>query len=236
MRGSAARGQRPASDVLAELRTAAKPLRISELAERLGVHPNTVRFHLSGLIQRGQVECVEAAPTGPGRPARLFRAVPGMDPSGPRHYRMLAEVLLADLAAHPQGGTRAVAAGRAWGTGVAAGLTDPVAGNQTTLKPEDASDRTGSEAGVQRLIELMDGLGFAPEAPMSGDQIRLRHCPFLELAHQHPQVCQVHLGLAQGVLTAWRAPLTAERMLPFAEPDRCVIELRQVEPQQVEQT
>lgn len=210
MEGPAARGQHPANEVLAELRAAAGPLRIAEVAERLGVHPNTVRFHLSGLIERGQVERVEASPTGPGRPAQLFRAVPGMDPSGPRHYRLLAEVLLADLAAQPHAAAWAADAGRAWGARL-------------------STERMRAEEPAQRLVELMADLGFAPEQPADGDQIALRHCPFLELAQQHPEVvCQVHLGMAQGVLAAWRAPITAKRLVPFASPDRCVVELSPV--------
>ena len=207
MEGPAAGGQHPANEVLAELRTAGRPLRIAEIAEGLGVHPNTVRFHLGGLIQRGQVARVEAPPSGPGRPAQLFRAVPGMDPGGPRHYRLLAEVLLADLAAHPGAAAWAADAGRAWGTQLGA-------------------ERTQAEEPVQRLVELMADLGFAPEQPADSEQIALRHCPFLELAQQHPAVvCQVHLGMAQGVLAAWQAPITAERLVPFAEPDRCVVQL-----------
>ena len=206
MEAPAARGQHPASGVLAELRTANRPLRIAEIAERLGVHPNTVRFHLGGLIERGQVERVEAPRHGPGRPAQLFRVVPGMDPGGPRHYRLLAEVLLADLAAHPQGGAWAADAGRAWGTRLGA-------------------ERSEGGEPAQQLVELMTELGFAPE-PTADDRIALRHCPFLELAQQHPEVvCRVHLGMAQGVLAAWRAPITAERLVPFAAPDRCVVQL-----------
>lgn len=210
MEGSGARGQHPANEVLAELRAAAGPLRIAEIAERLGVHPNTVRFHLGGLIERGQVERVEAAPTGPGRPAQLFRAVPGMDPGGPRHYRLLAELLLADLAAHPHAAAWAADAGRAWGARLGA-------------------EGARVEEPAQRLAELMADLGFAPEQPAAHDHIVLRHCPFLELAQQHPEVvCQVHLGMAQGLLAAWRAPIRAERLVPFAEPDRCLVQLSPV--------
>ena len=185
-------------------------MRISEIAERLAVHPNTVRFHLSALIDRGQVERVAAPPVGPGRPAQLFQIVPGMDRGGPRDYRLLAEVLLADLATDPRGAASAGAAGRAWGARLGAKSTEG----------------TRSADPAQRLVALMADFGFAPEQSTERGQISLRHCPFLELAQQHPEVvCQVHLGLAQGLLAAWRAPVTAERLVPFAEPDRCVVQL-----------
>lgn len=203
-----------APDVLAELRGARQPLRIADIAERLGVHPNTVRFHLVGLVERGQVERVDAPPTGPGRPAQLFRVVPRMDPRGPRRYRLLAEVLLSD----PVGGfgcSRAIASGHAWGARLAA---------------ESADRESDGEAGgdpTDRLVDLMDDLGFAPERDDHDDRrIDVRHCPFLELAEERPEVvCGVHLGLLRGVLDAWQAPVTADRLEPFVEPDRCLVHL-----------
>jgi predicted ArsR family transcriptional regulator len=195
--------------VLGVLRRAGRPLRIAEIAERLDVHPNTVRFHLSGLTERGQVERVEVSPSGPGRPAQLFRVVPRMDPRGPRHYRLLAEILLADLAADADGGARAIGAGRAWGARLSAQTGDPDG------QVED------------RLVDLMDDLGFAPEhGEGRGSEFGLRNCPFLELAESRLDVvCGVHLGLLQGVLEAWQAPVTADRLEPFVEPDRCLVHL-----------
>ena len=47
----------------------------------------------------------------PGRPPLLFRAVRGMDPTGPRRYRLLAEVLTHSLANGPNPGALAIEAG-----------------------------------------------------------------------------------------------------------------------------
>ena len=77
-------------------------------------------------------------------------------------------------------------------------------------------------------MELLAELGFEPE-PADGRrtrEIRLRHCPFQNLAEQHGEViCSVHLGLMQGALTAMRAPVTVDRLDPFVEPDLCVAHL-----------
>src|SRR4029079_17012211 len=80
-------------DVLAMLRTADAPLSIAAVADELSIHPNTARFHLDALLRTGQVESVETGRIKPGRPPLMFRAVPGMDPAGPRDYRMLAGIL-----------------------------------------------------------------------------------------------------------------------------------------------
>jgi predicted ArsR family transcriptional regulator len=56
--------------------------------------------------------------------------------------------------------------------------------------------------------------------------VGLRHCPFLELAEVRAQVvCPIHLGLMQGAMAAWDAPVTVDRLVPFAEPDLCVAHL-----------
>jgi predicted ArsR family transcriptional regulator len=76
------------------------------------------------------------------------------------------------------------------------------------------------------LTAMMTDLGFAPELAGEAGRIRLRHCPFLELAEEYsPTLCPLHLGLMQGALTEIRAPIAATRLEPFAEPDACLVHL-----------
>ena len=51
-------------EVLQILRTSPDPLTIVAIADVLGVHPNTVRFHLDSLVGDGQVEQVELGERG----------------------------------------------------------------------------------------------------------------------------------------------------------------------------
>ena len=44
--------------MLRVLRVASAPMSIVQVADRLGVHPNTVRFHLVTLARQGRVEHV----------------------------------------------------------------------------------------------------------------------------------------------------------------------------------
>jgi predicted ArsR family transcriptional regulator len=202
--------------VLHLLREAHAPLSIVEIAQRLGVHANTVRFHLDTLVGNGQVERQTAGHTGPGRPAQLFRATPGMDPMGPRRYQVLAEVLVGDVAAHPDPAGHAVEAGRRWGRRQA--LAD--SGQQPAP--------VGAGESVERMTRMLDDLGFAPD-PIDGADppaIGLRHCPFLELAESRTEVvCPIHLGLMQGAMESWGAPVTVERLDAFVEPGLCVAHL-----------
>jgi predicted ArsR family transcriptional regulator len=117
---------------------------------------------------------------------------------------------LAELANRPDPGTGAVEAGLAWGR------------EAWRSDPGDAAEP------ILALVDLLDELGFAPEARADGQSIGLRHCPFLELAEAGPRtVCHIHLGLMQGALEARRSPLTVNRLEPFAEPDLCLAHLGQ---------
>lgn len=220
-RGRQAVGRR--GEVLQLLRDTNGPLDIAEIAGRLGIHVNTARFHLETLVNQGQVERTTAERGALGRPPLLFQAAPGMDPMGPRHYQVLAEVLAAGFAADPEPdpdpSRRAAEAGRIWGRRQATA----VAGTPESIDPTDP---------VGRLRGLLDEMGFAPEPAADGDppQIRLRHCPFLELAVSRPEVvCPAHLGLMQGAMESWDSPVTVHRLEAFAEPGLCLAHLAAAE-------
>ncbi|MFC8731079.1 helix-turn-helix transcriptional regulator [Luteimicrobium sp. NPDC057192] len=204
--------------VLRVLRDAGRPLTIADVATTLGVHPNTARFHLEALAADGTVERTTVAAVGPGRPPLAFRVRPGMDRHAPRHYEVLAGALVAHVARGPQPGRAAVGAGEAWGRAQAGRTTPPDAGP------------------VAGLVGLLDDLGFAPETLTDGAKpddgtdprevtLGLRSCPFLELADDRAVVCGVHLGLMRGTLEAWGAPVRAESLEPFVQPDLCVAHL-----------
>ncbi|MBY8867127.1 helix-turn-helix transcriptional regulator [Streptomyces sennicomposti] len=212
-------------EVLDVLRAAGGPLGVAETAERIGVHPNTVRFHLDALVAEGLVERRSESFSGPGRPRQgpgrprtVYVPTPGMDRGGARGYRLLARMLLSRLAAQgPEARASAMETGREWG-GV---LVDP---------PQPRRRPTAEEAAAS-LVALLDDLGFDPTPEGGGadrppERIRLRHCPFLELAEEYDGlVCPLHLGLMQGALARLRAPLTATGLEPFATPDSCLARL-----------
>ncbi|MGJ3561889.1 ArsR family transcriptional regulator [Streptomyces sp. INA 01156] len=172
-------------------------------------------------MTRGAVERTLEAPSGRGRPRAVYAPRRGMDRGGRREYRLLARMLLAG-SRRPAPEPRRRPWRPAWGRH----LVDPAPPFHTV---------TGREA-VDRLVALLADLGFDPVAPVAPvsqagpvndgsdevpDVIRLRHCPFLELAEEYRQiVCPLHLGLMKGALAALDAPVAA-RLVPFAEPDVC---------------
>ena len=200
--------------VLAVLQEVVAPLPVSAVAEHVGLHLNTARFHLEHLVRQGLVERTVEPRTTPGRPRNLYRAVhrPSVEQ---RSYRLLAEILARSLTEPvTRPAQAACAAGRLHGRT----MVDPVPGRR----------RSTVGTAVAGLVDVLDDVGFAPELVTAGRgrRILLRHCPFLEAARQNTEVvCAVHLGLMQGVLDTLRAPVVAERLEPFVTPDLCIAHL-----------
>lgn len=203
------------SRTLAVLQDAGRPLGVNDVAEQLGLHANTARFHLDGLVDAGLVERTTEEREQPGRPRTLYAALPGSEGAGQRSYRLLAEILTSYLAATSSRPANAAAeAGFTWGRYLAE--------RPPPFRRTDAAAATG------QLVKMLDDVGFAPEATTAGRkrQILLHHCPFREAAVEHREVvCSVHLGLMQGLLAELDAPLTAERLEPFVEPSLCIAHL-----------
>lgn len=235
--------------VLEVLRQAPDGLGVQDLAARVDLHENTVRFHLGRLVEDGAVQRRTVPGSGVGRPPLTYVATPTQVPGRARNFELLARILaglVAGTAEDPAGA--AVAAGEAWGRYCA-----------TRPPPYQRTDRGAS---LTQLMELLDQLGFDPEStdggqgtpngpgtpdgpgglggpgapdasdvdadpePETCEVITLRHCPFLEVAQEHQEVaCSVHLGLMQGALAEMRAPLTVRTLIPFAGPSRCVAQL-----------
>lgn len=199
--------------ILQILRQEAEGLGVQELAAQVGLHANTVRFHLDRLVAEGGVARHVEERTGPGRPRLTFTAVgrPGTH-GDKRSYRLLAAILASFVSGSVPKPTEAAGeAGRTWG-------------HYLTERPGPYRHTDEGES-ISELLRILDDIGFVPELVQSdtGQEIWLRHCPFLEVAEEHRDVvCAVHLGLMQGAMAEMRAPLTAKRLEPFVEPSLCV--------------
>ncbi len=219
--------------VLDVLRAADGPLGVQDVAAALRLHPNTARYHLDALVEVGLATREPEERGQAGRPRMVYRAAG--EATGQRSYRLLAEMLTGLIATRlPDAEQAALEAGRTWGRYL----------GEAPAPWEDVD----AEEAVRRLVAVLADAGFDPEVvppaangagPGTADDgghgtatgpvgpvIRLRHCPFREVAERHTDVvCALHLGMMQGVLAETRAPVTADRLVPFAEPSVCLTHL-----------
>jgi predicted ArsR family transcriptional regulator len=207
---------RSRADVLDSLRTADRPLGVREVAQRMGLHPNTARFHLEALVKAGLAVRETEDRETPGRPRIGYRAAAD-GPAGRRRYQLLAEMLASLIAGTmPEPGRAAEQGGREWGAYLA--------------EQPPPYQRLSTAEAIAKLTGIMAELGFAPQAeagPGSGQyRLCLRQCPFREVAQHHQDViCSLHLGLMRGALARMRAPVTADRLDAFVEPGLCIARL-----------
>ncbi|HVU60711.1 MAG TPA: helix-turn-helix domain-containing protein [Mycobacteriales bacterium] len=204
-------------EVLGLLRGSERALSAAEVAAAIGLHLNTARFHLDGLVDDGLVERVSEPREQPGRP-RILYSSRGPVP-GPRSYALLAEMLTGLVASLEDAGPAAVDAGRAWG-------------RHLVERPAPSESIDDAEA-IDRLNQVLEAVGFQPELRTtgSGTEICLHHCPFREVAERHTDVvCAIHLGLMQGALAELGASVSATELEPFVEPNLCVAHLTSPKP------
>jgi predicted ArsR family transcriptional regulator len=197
--------------IVDELGRARSGLDAAELAGRVGLHQNTIRFHLGVLVDAGLVGSRPAERSAPGRPRILYSLRPEGAAADRDEYRLLATILAGTVARQGDGSSQAEDAGRAWG--------------RYLVRRPLPLDRVSDEQATSEVVELLDQQGFAPEA---GDrEILMRRCPFHELAESQPEVvCAVHRGLISGALGELGSTLEVDELDVFVQPDLCIARLR----------
>lgn len=199
------------------LRREQRPVGVEELAERSGLHVNTVRGHLAQLEAAGLVTSAPEPRDRPGRPRQVYRPTDRAAAADEPSYRFLAQVLSSYVAATT---TDPAAAGREAGIAWGRHLVEGPAPFASVDVP----------AALAEVMALLDGFGFAPRLERRTTDhpvVHLHRCPFVEVARdQQDVVCAIHLGLLQGALAELGGDVEATELLPFVEPDRCVAHLR----------
>jgi predicted ArsR family transcriptional regulator len=170
-----------------ELARSARPLTTADIADTLGLHPNTVRPHLERMRDASLLE-VEVAPRGDvGRPQHRYsiaRDAPSLGLEPPT-MPVLARMVLAMAQRLHAGADDAEAVGRAEGG-------------------ERARPYAHAPSTLEALVSDLDRLGFDPVVTDAADDpdaavVAFAHCPFADLAAAHPElVCGLHRGLVAG--------------------------------------
>jgi predicted ArsR family transcriptional regulator len=171
----------------------------SMVAAEVGVHANVARHHLDKLAAGGYlgVSSSKAPGAGAGRPSKRYRvsALATDDGDFPVRSDDLLLSLLGralDRLPHDEAEAMAEEVGAEYGRAMAAGLTgEALVVGQRSLR-----------SAMQAVADALTAHGFAAHAEGRNDQLRIinNHCPFGEVATEHPVICAVDRGMVRGML------------------------------------
>lgn len=181
-------------------------LTAGEVAARSGVHTNVARHHLEKLTSGGYLEVSKRMSSGAGRPAKVFTAT---EPDLQLEFEVGHDDILITLLGKalsrldPDDAAQlAEEVGLEFGKRMAAGIS---------MGDADASHRSFRSA-LHIVADALSAHGFAARAERQagGDEpddepqlhIVAGHCPFGDVAIEHPVICAVDRGMVKGLLSA----------------------------------
>jgi predicted ArsR family transcriptional regulator len=171
----------------------------SQVAEHFGLHPNVARHHLDKLAAGGYVDVAveRATGAGAGRPSKHYRPASQVSPlevtvrSDDLVLTLLGRAL--ERLPHAEAEQLAEQVGHDYGAALAVGLSGgDVAAGQRSLR-----------AALQTVADALTAHGFAAHTDQRNDQLRIinQHCPFGDVAIEHPVICAVDRGMVKGMLS-----------------------------------
>lgn len=172
----------------------------AEVASEFSLHPNVARHHLDKLAAGNYVEVsmVRPAGGGAGRPSKRYCAATNLpdDEFPVRSDDLVLSLLGKTLALLPDDKAAAIAeeVGQEYGRAMAAALTGPdLTTGQRSLR-----------SAMQAVADALTAHGFAAHAEKRNNQMRIvnNHCPFGDVAIEHPVICAVDRGMVKGMLKA----------------------------------
>ena len=205
-----------------ELARASAPRSTAEVAETLGLHPNTVRPHLERMREVGLLAVHTDNRGSVGRPQNRYALAPdapslGLEPPAfPVLARMLNEVAAAAGAAPELSAEAGAEQGRALASAA-----------KSAMAASALAGRTPRPSCINAVTAMLAELGFDP-AVVHDDNlatIAFTHCPYAELAAAHPEVvCHLHRGLVEGFVESIGGA-GVDRFRTLADRDPCQVEL-----------
>ncbi len=171
----------------------------SMVAKETGVHANVARHHLDKLAAGGYLEVAtgKVPGGGAGRPSKRYLAV--ADALDEHEFPVRSDDLLLSLLGraldrlpHDEAEAMAEEVGAEYGRAMAEGLQgDALHAGQRSLR-----------SAMQAVADALTAHGFAAHAEGRNDRLRIinNHCPFGEVATDHPVICAVDRGMVRGML------------------------------------
>lgn len=196
--------------VLALLQRATAPVSVMNVADGLGLHKNSARFHLDALVTAGFANRSIGATGQQGRPPQLFTATDTAPTLNNLHLLELSRMLLGEVAAtSPDPATATAGLGRRWGRASAV---------------DSAGE--GQQGDLGGLLDTLGARGFT--TTRDGDELTFERCPFRSQmdSEQLPLICSIHKGFLDGYLETIDSSLRTESLQ--VGPTVCVAHLATV--------
>jgi predicted ArsR family transcriptional regulator len=191
----------------------------AQVATKFDVHPNVARHHLDKLTAGGYLEVQVARDdrTGAGRPSKRYQAVASSEPmqfpvrSDDLVLSLLGKAL--ELLPRHEAEKMAEEVGRQYGQVMAAGLVgdDEIAAGQRSLR-----------SALQKVADALTAHGFAAHTEQRQNKLRIinNHCPFGDVAIEHPVICAVDRGMVKGMLDTLYGETSPETSASRPQGDR----------------
>ena len=173
----------------------------SMVAAEVGVHANVARHHLDKLAAGGYLEVVSGrvAGAGAGRPSKRYVVVEdavAVDDFPVRSDDLLLSLLGRALDRLPRDDAEQIAeeVGQEYGRAMAEHLTGDAL----------VSGRRSLRSAMHAVADALTAHGFSAHAEGRDDRLRIvnDHCPFGDVATEHPVICAVDRGMVKGMLAA----------------------------------
>lgn len=171
---------------------------VGEAAETTGLHPNVARHHLDKLANGGYLEVTQRSSSGAGRPAKVYRAI---EPElhlelDVGHDDILVTLLGKALSRLPdeEAAQLAEEVGEEFGK--------QMAGAMVTSGGQPNGSQKSFRSALHTVADALSAHGFAAHAERQGEELRIvaGHCPFGDVAIEHPVICAVDRGMVKGLL------------------------------------
>lgn len=175
-------------------------LTASEAATETGLHANVARHHLDKLVAGGYLDVGQRAKSGAGRPAKVYRSTaPGLQLEfDVGHDDILVALLGKALSRLPEEAAAEMAeeVGLEFGRSMAANMSTKHDGATSEV------DQRSFRSALHVVADALTAHGFSAQAERHGEGLRIvsNHCPFGDVAIEHPVICAVDRGMVKGLL------------------------------------